>query len=157
MAAGAPDAIAVQDELQDVRAYADRVGPTLRDLRREQGSHKCVAFKNLSLATAASTMNLKPQDYHQPSIRMHFRVSLIAASARVTVPAARLSRLKCCREYYTAEHLRALKEFAARKPFYILPKGPYCKDVHGPGCKECSTCHFCRYPASGCTSPLCRT
>lgn len=49
-----------------------------------------------------------------------------------------------CREYYTLDHWRALQEFQARHNFTIPPKAPLCNKEHGPGCKECTTCHFCR-------------
>ena len=52
---------------------------------------------------------------------------------------------KCdCREYYNLGHWERLQQFAAKRNFDIQAKGPYCSEAHGPDCRDCTTCHFCR-------------
>ena len=51
-------------------------------------------------------------------------------------------------EYYTLEHYDRL--YGRRRPWGRDAKGSkvWCKDVHGPGCRECTSCHFCRQKTS---------
>ncbi len=49
-----------------------------------------------------------------------------------------------CREYYGLHHLEAVLLYQATKPHTAGPK-VLCKDVHGPGCKFCKSCHLCRH------------
>ena len=48
------------------------------------------------------------------------------------------------REYYTEEHYDRL--YGRRRPWGRDGRGGkvWCKDVHGQGCTECTSCHFCR-------------
>ncbi|KAK3242476.1 hypothetical protein CYMTET_47841 [Cymbomonas tetramitiformis] len=48
------------------------------------------------------------------------------------------------REYYTREHLARL--YGSTVPWGRENRGSktWCKDVHPPGCQECTSCHFCR-------------
>ena len=43
------------------------------------------------------------------------------------------------------DHYQRLLQFEARNDYTGSKSDVYCKDVHGPGCKECKTCHFCRW------------
>ena len=47
-------------------------------------------------------------------------------------------------EYYTLEHYHRL--YGWRRPWGRdhRPSKTWCKDVHPPGCTECTSCHFCR-------------
>ena len=47
-------------------------------------------------------------------------------------------------EYYTLEHYDRL--YGRRRAWARDGRGSkvWCKDVHGPGCRECTSCHFCR-------------
>ena len=47
-------------------------------------------------------------------------------------------------EYYTLEHYDRL--YGRRRAWARDARGSkvWCKDVHGPGCRECTSCHFCR-------------
>ena len=57
----------------------------------------------------------------------------------------------CCREYYNLGHLERLQAFAAKHDFEIQAKGPYCSVAHGPDCRDCTTCHFCRSACCSCS------
>ena len=48
------------------------------------------------------------------------------------------------REYYTEAHYDRL--YGCETPWRRVGRGSkvWCKDVHGPGCRECTSCHFCR-------------
>ena len=50
-----------------------------------------------------------------------------------------------CREYYTLDHLRRLKQFESQSPYNEAKCSDYCKDYHVQPCRACTTCHFCRY------------
>ena len=47
-------------------------------------------------------------------------------------------------EYYTMSHYDRL--YGSEAPWRRESRGSkvWCKDVHGPGCAECTSCHFCR-------------
>ena len=47
-------------------------------------------------------------------------------------------------EYYTLEHYDRL--YGRRRAWARDGRGSkvWCKDVHGQGCRECTSCHFCR-------------
>jgi len=47
-------------------------------------------------------------------------------------------------EYYTISHYDRL--YGSEAPWRRESRGSkvWCKDVHGPGCTECTSCHFCR-------------
>ena len=51
-------------------------------------------------------------------------------------------------EYYTLEHYDRL--YGRRVKWDRNSRGSktWCKDVHGPGCTECTSCHFCRQKTS---------
>lgn len=51
-------------------------------------------------------------------------------------------------EYYTIEHYHRL--YGRRRPWGRDGRGGkvWCKDVHGPGCDACTSCHFCRQKTS---------
>lgn len=59
------------------------------------------------------------------------------------------------REYYTIEHLRRLVRWEARGALSTQGRQVLCKDVHGPGCKACVSCHFCRWGAAAACGSLC--
>ncbi|CEF99415.1 Zinc-finger domain of monoamine-oxidase A repressor R1 [Ostreococcus tauri] len=48
------------------------------------------------------------------------------------------------REYYTMSHYDRLYGCAAAWRRTSRGSKTWCKDVHGPGCRECTSCHFCR-------------
>ena len=50
-----------------------------------------------------------------------------------------------CREYYTLDHLRRLKQFEAQASYNEGKCSDYCKEYHVQPCRACTTCHFCRY------------
>lgn len=63
---------------------------------------------------------------------------MLCSLVRACNPAA-----PAAREFYCVDHLRRLVKFEARSP-YRAGRKVLCKDVHGPGCTACKTCHFCR-------------
>lgn len=63
-------------------------------------------------------------------------------------PGATVTRPSCClrcrvHELYSVKHLAALLTFQAKRRF-VSAGDEYCSKVHGPGCRDCQTCHFCR-------------
>ena len=72
----------------------------------------------------------------------------VASGVRVGRVGPELRELRAAqgesREYYTMEHYNRL--YGAETAWRRTSRGSktWCKDVHGPGCRECTTCHFCR-------------
>lgn len=65
-----------------------------------------------------------------------------------SAPGATVTRPSCClrcrvHELYSVKHLAALLTFQAKRRF-VSAGDEYCSKVHGPGCRDCQTCHFCR-------------
>ena len=72
----------------------------------------------------------------------------VASGVRVGRVGPELRELRAAqgesREYYTMEHYNRL--YGAETAWRRTSRGSktWCKDVHGPGCRECTSCHFCR-------------
>ena len=49
------------------------------------------------------------------------------------------------RESYGLEHVRRVLRYEARRPYRAPHNREKCAKVHGPGCRACRTCHFCRH------------
>ena len=62
----------------------------------------------------------------------------------ILLSGADMACLHGCREYYTLDHLRRLKQFEAKSSYNEGKCSDYCKDFHVQPCRACTTCHFCR-------------
>ena len=58
------------------------------------------------------------------------------------------------RESYGLEHVRRVLRNEARQPYRAPRDREKCAKVHGPGCRACRTCHFCRRACLPARSPL---
>ena len=76
----------------------------------------------------------------------------VASGVRVGRVGPELRELRIAagaREYYTMEHYNRLYGAETAWKANVARGKTWCKDVHGPGCRECTTCHFCRQKTTG--------
>lgn len=72
------------------------------------------------------------------------QLSATPAAREEQTPHSRPCGHTVCREQYNLTHARQLELYTSRKTFQPSRDRVYCKDIHGDGCKQCASCHFCR-------------
>ena len=147
------------------RARSRDGGETRRSSRsrsRRRGDPRAAASAGeASAAPAAASRDAREPDARDPrGVDDEEREVLCAAVSDASAPprhvpginsghiGPELAKLRAAQgehaEYYTLEHYDRL--YGRRRAWARDARGSkvWCKDVHGPGCRECTSCHFCR-------------